>query len=216
MAGFAITTLSLNPLVAVIDDVFDAVTARHIIDLGKDRLSPSRVMLGTVKTLSEQRTNLHALLDQWQDARCTELATTLSTLVRLPPENAEQAKLLCYREDQKFDTHLDAYHPVLGQSGELEASGQRLFTTLCYLNDVEQGGETVFPALKIAVTPRLGRVLLFSNTVPGTITPHPHARHAGTALKSGGEKWVLSLWWRERMFHVPREFPENEGPTRKI
>ncbi|MFV2035856.1 MAG: 2OG-Fe(II) oxygenase [Halocynthiibacter sp.] len=216
MSEHKITTLSLNPLVAVIDDFFDAGDAHHIIELGRNDLGPSNVLVGTSRTSSDKRSNLHAVLDQWQDARCTELANRLSAIVRLPPENAESAKLLCYRDDQKFDPHFDAYSLALGHVEYLRMGGQRLFTTICYLNDVDEGGETVFPALKIAVTPRLGRVLMFSNTVPGANEPHPHALHAGTALTAEGEKWVLSLWWREQMYHVPRDYPQNDGPIRKI
>lgn len=37
----------------------------------------------------------------------------------------------------------------------------RLFAVLIYLNDVEEGGETLFPTWGIGVKPRKGRVLIF-------------------------------------------------------
>lgn len=204
------TALCLNPLVVVIDNAFDAETAQHVIDAGSDGMERAGVAFGGGKTYSDSRTNSQKVLDQWQDPVMTDLVTMLSSLVRLPPENAETAKLLYYTGDQKFDPHFDSYEPHGFQAPQLNNGGQRLFTTLCYLNDVAEGGLTVFPALKISVRPKLGRVLMFSNTIPGMLDPHPHAIHAGENVE-GGEKWVLSVWWRERLYHIPREYPEEEG-----
>ena len=39
--------------------------------------------------------------------------------------------------------------------------GQRTWTTMIYLNDVEEGGETNFPKLDVAIKPKCGRILLF-------------------------------------------------------
>ncbi|MCP5037557.1 MAG: hypothetical protein GY945_08165 [Rhodobacteraceae bacterium] len=62
-----------------------------------------------------------------------------------------------------------------------------------YLNDVEEGGETGFPALKISVRPRLGHIVIFSNTQPGNDHMHPHAFHAGFPPEAG-EKWAMVMW----------------------
>lgn len=216
MTALKLQTYCLNPLVAVIDDVFTAETAAQAIAAGKQDLERAGVVFGAESIVHEGRTNSQAMVDQWQDPVLTDLVTKISTLVRLPPENAETAKLLCYTGEQKFDPHFDAFEPQGLQSPQLNYGGQRLFTTLCYLNDVEgDGGMTVFPALKIAVRPRLGRVLLFSNTVPGHLDPHPHAIHAGENV-AGAEKWVLSVWWREQLYHIPRQYPEAEGEAQIV
>lgn len=212
MSELQITTLCLNPFVGFVDDVFSNDEAEHIINIGKDKVKESDVLVGPTAQRSDRRTNLTMMFNQWDDPVSTEVATRVSALVRLPPENGESAKLLSYEGDQKFDTHMDGFYEQLGQIEQLEMGGQRLFTTLCYLSEVPKGGETVFPKLKIGVRPKVGRVLIFSNTVPGTIFPHPHSEHAGLSVGEEGRKWVLSLWWRERIFHRPRDFPENEGP----
>ena len=208
--------LCLNPVVAVADGVFDAETAEAAIAAGRDNLVRAGVVGLGGRIENEARTNRQALIDQWASPILTDLCTRVSALVRIPPENCEPAKLLHYEGDQKFDVHLDAYDGILPGSVEpLRYGGQRLFTTLCYLNDVDDGGETEFPRLSISVRARRGRVLIFGNTIPGTDLPHPHAVHAGRSVASG-EKWVLSLWWRERVYHVPREYPDEEGSLRRI
>jgi len=51
-----------------------------------------------------------------------------------------------------FETHVDQH------AGDAVV---RLFAVLIYLNDVEEGGETLFPTWGIGVKPKKGRVLIF-------------------------------------------------------
>ena len=206
--------LCMNPLVGVIDDVFDASLANHVIESARDHLVRSSVVGLTGPEHSDARTSQHAALDQWSDPLLTGIVERLSNIVRLPPENSEPVKVIRYQGDEKFDVHYDAFTGFsVGVHEALAEGGQRLFTTLCYLNDVDQGGETLFPDLQLAVRPRLGRVLVWGNTMQGTDDPHPHSRHAGLPAE-GGEKWVLSVWWRQNLFHRPRSYPAEDGPQR--
>jgi prolyl 4-hydroxylase len=202
--------LNVNPLVAVFDDVFDDDIANAAIAAGKERLEQPSYGTETGRVVGEKRTNLAALVDQWSVPQLTDLMTRISGLVRLPPEHAETSKLLRYEGDQLFDIHFDAYEED-GPSADLfNRGGQRLFTTLCYLNDVEHDGQTAFPNLKVAVRPKLGRILVFQNCHPGKSATHPDSAHVGFG-PGEGVKWVLSVWWREHHFHIPRTFPPAEG-----
>ena len=202
--------INTNPFIAVYDDVFDAETADAAIRAGQDRLEQPTYGTEDGRITGEKRTNQAALIDQWQVPELTDLATRISDIVRLPPENCETSKLLRYEGDQLFDVHYDGYNSTGTSAHLLERGGQRLFTTLCYLNNVETGGETAFPNLKVAIRPKLGRVLVFANTPPGDNTVHEDSAHAGFG-PGDGVKWVLSMWWREHHFHVPRSYPPAEG-----
>ncbi|MDJ1017994.1 MAG: 2OG-Fe(II) oxygenase [Paracoccaceae bacterium] len=208
------TLLNLNPLVAIFDDVFDEKTANAVIAAGRDDLSPAAYISENEIVIGEKRTNTSAFVDQWAHPELTELATKISSILRLPPENSEPAKLLHYVDDQYFDIHNDAFGDDDPSRNQLARGGQRIFTSLSYLNDVPSDGQTAFPMLKLAVRPKLGRVLIFSNTVPGQIRAHQDSKHTGFGVPDG-EKWVLSLWWRERNYHVPRDYPETEGEFRE-
>lgn len=208
--------LNLNPLVVVVDEVFDADLAKHIIAKGDGVFQRGAVVNASGGSkVSESRTNENARVDQWADPRVTELVSEISSLVRLPPENTEPCKLLRYQGEQKFDAHSDAFDQSPGGRQFLAEGGQRLFTTICYLNDVEEGGETEFPHLKIKVKPKLGRVLIFGNTRLGTATPHPHSLHAGRSVVNG-EKFAMSIWWRQLAYHIQRDYPEETGETQVI
>jgi len=202
--------LNVNPLVAVFDDVFGQEVADAAMAAGKDRLEQPTYSTPDGRVTGEQRTNLAALIDQWTVPALADLMTKISEIVRLPPEHAETCKLLRYEGEQLFDMHYDSYEENGPSREDFMKGGQRLFTTLCYLNDVEEEGQTAFPNLKVAVRPKLGRVLLFANYWPGQNTTHPDSVHVGFG-PGNGIKWVLSVWWREHHFHIPRSYPPSEG-----
>lgn len=53
---------------------------------------------------------------------------------------------------ERFDLHVDV--------GDYK-SAKRFLAFFFYLNDVEEGGETVFPTLNISIKPKTGRLLIF-------------------------------------------------------
>ena len=205
------TLLSANPLVFFIDNFLDPEDCAHIIAAGRDGQSRGGVAVHGISTVSEARTNTETRLDQWADPRLASFVEKVSDVVRLPPEHSELLRVLRYREGEKFDAHRDGFGTIMPEDVMLLAEGgQRLFTALCYLNDVESGGETVFPNLKIAVRPRLGRLLVFANTGAGSDEVHDHSDHAGAELR-GGEKWVAGTFWRQSAWHQPRNYPAETG-----
>ncbi|MDD9977432.1 MAG: 2OG-Fe(II) oxygenase, partial [Boseongicola sp.] len=177
---------------------------------GESRLEQPTYGTNDGRVVGEKRTNLAAIVDQWSVPELAELTQKISSIVRLPPEHAETSKLLRYEGEQLFDVHFDGYEENGATRPDFQKGGQRLFTTLCYLNDVEDQGQTAFPNLKVAVRPKLGRVLVFANSRPGSNETHPDSAHVGFG-PGDGIKWVLTMWWREHHFHIPREFPAAEG-----
>ncbi|MEO0344046.1 MAG: 2OG-Fe(II) oxygenase [Pseudomonadota bacterium] len=200
-----------NPLVAIVDDFADDAFCEHVKTIASPLLKTGQVAdpKGGRKE-SKLRTNREALLDTWSDPILTQFVQRISELVRLPPEYSEPINVLHYQQDQEFHPHTDAILPDKGGRERLAMGGQRIFTTLCYLNDVEIGGETVFPALKVAVKPKKGRVLLFGNTLPGSAERHPAADHAGLPTNDH-EKWAVNVSWRQSTFVRHRSYPDKTG-----
>jgi len=77
-------------------------------------------------------------------------------------------------------------------------SGQRVSTLVTYLNDVPAGGETSFPELGWAITPRLGHAAYFEYCDSRGVVDW-RSVHAGNPVLEG-EKWVASKWMRQRRF----------------
>jgi hypothetical protein len=95
------------------------------------------------------------------------------------PNSPKTAELIIKRYrvggDEKFQRHFDSIHEV----------ANRYFVLLWYLNDVAEGGETVFPQLDVTVAARQGRLLVFP--------PYWMYQHAGLPPLSN-EKFILSTY----------------------
>eukprot|EP00439_Symbiodinium_sp_Y106_P016197 s1899_g2.t1 len=107
------------------------------------------------------------------------------------------------REGQAFEPHVDWI--VDSADPQLAQLGQRVATALIFLTDLPEGvgGETDFPALGFAVTPKKGTVLLWPN-VGADGTPLPEMIHeAMPMLQDGIEKIALNVWIRDRP--LPRD-----------
>ena len=202
--------LNVNPLVAVFDDVFGDEVLTAARAAGEDRLEQPTYSTEEGRIVGDKRTNLAAVINQWDHKVLSDLMVKLSSIVRIPPEHAETCKLLRYEGDQLFDVHYDGYDEHGASREDFLKGGQRLFTTLCYLNDVEEEGQTAFPNLKVAVRPKLGRVLVFANNALADSSIHPDSAHVGFG-PGDGVKWVLSVWWRQHHFHIPRSYPPADG-----
>ena len=100
-----------------------------------------------------------------------------------------------YFPSQQYLQHFDAFD-LSNEDGRRFASngGQRTVTVLVYLNDVNNGGGTAFPALNLEVRPRKGMaVVFFPATVDGLLDKL--ALHA--ALPAIDVKYVSQVWIRQ-------------------
>ncbi|MDP7092998.1 MAG: 2OG-Fe(II) oxygenase, partial [Gammaproteobacteria bacterium] len=111
-----------------------------------------------------------------------------SMLVGLPYTHLEDVYVTRYQEGGRYDEHID-----FGDEFQVD----RLYTVLLYLNTLpeSQGGETVFPNLKVAVQPRVGRAVTWTNKNPDG-SGHFEVSHAACLVKNGGEKWSIQFWFR--------------------
>ena len=104
----------------------------------------------------------------------------------------------------RYDVQADpdaAHHFAVHHDAWDAPSATRTVSVIAYLNNVDEGGETDFPRLGLAIPPRRGRVLIFPSSYLFT--------HAGQPPRSQG-KYVAVTW-----LHVPggvyRALPLFEG-----
>lgn len=102
-----------------------------------------------------------------------------------------------YLPGQEFRGHFDwfqtdgFYWPEESRRG-----GQRGWTAMAYLNDVEAGGETVFPEIGATIPPQQGVLLMWNNATPDGL-PNSKTLHAATPVTAGA-KYVITKWFRTR------------------
>jgi hypothetical protein len=97
-----------------------------------------------------------------------------------------------YRTGAVFTMHNDA-SPTLGSEWS-ELGGQRVVTTIFYLNSCNVGGATSFDKLGISVQPRQGSALVFFPADKSTLEADERTRHESTPAVE--EKWIVQMFGR--------------------
>ncbi len=196
-------TLNVNPLVFYVDGFASAAECAAAQAAADGRLTRSKITYdGLHDQESDHRTNSAAAVKHRRDPALAGLAMRIGMLLRMPFTHAERMAVLHYRPGETFHDHQDGFLITPETAAELDAhGGQRLFTSILYLNDVPGGGgATVFPRLGIEVAPAQGRLLVFANCLAGGRDQCDLSLHAGAPVAEG-EKWAATVWWRE--FPVP-------------
>jgi prolyl 4-hydroxylase len=102
-----------------------------------------------------------------------------------------------YDLDQEYKAHYDYFIPGTREHQVFcQLSGQRTWTFMIYLNDVEEGGGTRFRRLEKTIMPEKGKAVIWNNLNPdGTV--NPYTIHHGMKVRKGS-KYVITKWFRER------------------
>jgi prolyl 4-hydroxylase len=190
-----------QPVVAILKGVLSDDECARLIDTARDRLRPSTVVdpsTGEDKIASHR--NSEGIFFQLQETPfIASLDQRISELMNSPLENGEGLQILRYRSGAKSDPHFDFLAPSNAANREsIARSGQRISSLVIYLNDVANGGETVFPEIGLSVSAHRGNAVYFEYTNSMHQVDYRSA-HAG-AMVITGEKWVATKWMRERRF----------------
>ena len=207
--AFTPTVLSEDPLVMQLDSFLTPTEAASVAAIG-ERLGymPSEVLQSGLQdagqTMQYKRSAHRDSQTVFCDSACYEAAAVKTMLVR-----AEQIVNMGYRHSElqllKYDVgqYYRIHHDYLGGSEALLA-GPRTLTLFVYLSDVTDGGETVFPVLNFSVVPKVGRAVLWANTLDAQpLVKDKRTRHAALPVRTG-VKYAANLWYYQRDVHEAR------------
>ncbi|WP_324262972.1 2OG-Fe(II) oxygenase [Altererythrobacter sp. H2] len=125
------------------------------------------------------------------------ISRRIDDLLGLPAEVGEAVQGQRYMPGQQFKPHNDWFYTTEKYwQIERRRGGQRSWTGMVFLNDVEQGGETHFVNVGIKIQPRQGVLLVWNNALPDG-SPNEGTLHAGTPVEAG-TKYVITKWYRTR------------------
>jgi prolyl 4-hydroxylase len=154
----------------------------------------------TGRKLSTSRTSSNA----WCRADCEanphvqNVIHRIEDITNIPYDNSESFQILRYEPGQKYSAHHD--------SSDAQYSlpcGPRVLTFFLYLSDVDEGGETNFPNLNVAVKPKRGKAVLWpsvKDSDPGQIDWR--TRHEAKPVISG-TKYGANSWIHMNNFRIP-------------
>lgn len=183
-----VMAIELNDLICVYDDVLSEDICNFLISFFEDNKdkhekldnqscpSFTQINFTEIHKINKETENVHnkvlskvleykKLYYKFIDSRC------------FPEENSfEQFRIKRYQNNGKelFDTHVDVKD---------YSSSRRYLSFLFYLNDVEEGGETIFTGMEIK--PKVGRLLVFP---PLWMYPHKGC------IPISNEKYIMSTY----------------------
>lgn len=126
-----------------------------------------------------------------------ELEALLTDLSGIDPAYGEPLQGQRYAVGQEFKAHTDYFTPG-GPDWEqyCKVAGQRTWTFMIYLNDVEAGGATRFKAVGKTFQPEPGKLVCWNNR-RADLRENPNTLHHGMKVRKG-TKYVITKWYRER------------------
>jgi prolyl 4-hydroxylase len=174
----------------------------HLIAAAEPRLVKSTVMShdnGTSVLSQEVRSSMQTFIPIQSDPIVCRIGDRIAQKLPFPKENGEDLQVVRYQPGQFYRPHFDYFNPDYpGMQETLQQYGQRVCTMLLYLNEPEEGGETVFPQLMITIRPKRGMALLFYNVFSDGHV-NEKTQHGGSPVIKG-QKWIANKWIREKKY----------------
>lgn len=129
-----------------------------------------------------------------------KLDRKISEAIGMNPRHSETIQGQRYKVGQEFKPHHDYFHTSTDYwKHESVNGGQRSWTVMVFLNDVEEGGATEFPDANLGVRPLAGMLLAWNNMARDG-TPNPYTLHTGTPVIKG-TKYIITKWFRQNQWY---------------
>jgi prolyl 4-hydroxylase len=190
-----------QPDVVVLQDVLTHAECDELIALSKPKLERSRIVdhQTGAEEVMELRSSYGTYFLRGENAFVKRIEQRLASLIGMPVDNGEGLQILHYGVGAEYQPHYDFFLPESsGSAVHVAKGGQRVITIIMYLNDVDEGGETIFPEIDFAVAPRKGSAVYFSYCNSDQKLDRM-TLHGGAPVKRG-EKWIATLWVRQGIY----------------
>ncbi|KAK8944212.1 hypothetical protein KSP39_PZI008133 [Platanthera zijinensis] len=195
--------LSWEPRAFIYHNFLSKEECEYLIELAKPHMAKSTVVDSTTGKSKDSRvrTSSGMFVKRGRDKIVRAIEKRIADFSFIPV-------------GQKYEPHYDYFLDEFNTKN----GGQRIATILMYLSDVEEGGETVFPAAKVnssslpwyhelsecgkkglSVKPKHGDALLFWSMKPDA-TLDPSSLHGGCPVIKGN-KWSSTKWMHVNEYH---------------
>jgi prolyl 4-hydroxylase len=198
---YKITYIYDSPKIFSITNFLTEEECDHMIAIGKPNLKRALVSDKREGVVSAGRTGKNCWIRHRTDEITYTIAKRIAGLINIPLTKTENFQLIYYDKTQEYRNHYDGWlHDNSEKSNRnFKKGGQRLWTALCYLNKVTEGGGTHFPRLQKTVTAEKGKLVVFQDVYDGTTELHKLSEHAGMPVIEG-EKYAFNLWFKDSRF----------------
>lgn len=199
----SVSVTNKYPPIRQFHNILSAEECEEIIRYSEPKLTRSLLDDGLNGKKGSERTSSQAWIKPTEIPCLDKLSKYVSSVTGYPMENQEEWQLLRYYPGEEYKPHYDAANPNTEDYEEVKNNeynmdwGQRVYTFFIYLNDVPEGGETLFPQLDLKFKPHRGRAILWENLTEDRSICHTLSEHGGMPVKKG-VKWAINVWIREK------------------
>jgi LPS sulfotransferase NodH len=177
----------------LLDDFLNQQECEKLATLIKSRLSPSVVGgLDDEVTTNSYRTSSACNLNSVYNPLVREIEDRICRTIGIDASYSESIQGHYYPADEEFKAHADYYEQ--DQLAFADPQGQRTYTFMVYLTDAKEGGETDFVKLGVAIKPKRGQALMWSNLNAQGIS-NPYALHRTRPVVRGSQ-WIITKCFR--------------------
>jgi len=181
-----------------VDNFLSPQECEKIITTIKSKLRPSQVSAFEIN--KNVRTSQTCDLGRLDDPFIENIDDRICKLIGIDKAYSEVIQGQYYEVGQEFKAHTDFFDPHEFDT-HCETQGQRTYTVMIYLNDVEQGGETCFKRIGTEFKPTRGKVVIWNNLNPDGTT-NMHTLHQANPVEKG-YKAVITKWFRSTCPDAP-------------
>jgi prolyl 4-hydroxylase len=166
----------------------------QVTELIKKKLRPSTIAADGEADES-YRTSRTCDLGEFSDPLIADIDRRICSLLGIHPSYSEITQGQYYKTDEEFKVHTDFFEGPAFEEHARER-GQRTFTFMVYLNDVESGGETEFIRLKQTIKPKKGMAIIW-NSLNEDGSNNYNTLHQAHPVRSG-VKSIITKWFRTK------------------
>ncbi|XP_050340282.1 prolyl 4-hydroxylase subunit alpha-2-like [Bactrocera neohumeralis] len=191
IAPFKKEELNLDPSIAYYHESIFEKEIERILNATEDYVE--RSMVGDLEnsTYSDVRTSQNTWLDFKVHPFLNNIAQRLRDATGLSLESGEHLQVANYGIGGHYGAHYD-FSEML-ETDEYGGQGNRIATALFYINDVELGGATAFPYLRLTAPPVRGSMIVWYN-LHKSLELDYRTKHGGCPVLVGS-KWICNEWF---------------------
>ncbi|WP_428908580.1 2OG-Fe(II) oxygenase [Niallia sp. Krafla_26] len=183
-----------TPFILFLDNFLSIQECDELIALSTKRLKRSQVINSATgeRIIASGRTSEGTEYAIGENLLIQKIEKRIQEVTDFPVDHGESLQVLHYNQGEEYKSHYDFFpdnkiDPTIGV--------QRVCTLLMYLNDVHEGGETIFPKIDLKVSPKKGAALYFHYGNEKGQTDRLSLHSSVPVLT--GEKWVATKWIRQ-------------------
>jgi prolyl 4-hydroxylase len=184
-----------------IPNAVDEKSCEHIIDCIDAHCVASTVTVGNKKIAKKHRTSSTCYLEEWPEYKISTkaLQETILDITGLDHRNSEPIQGQRYLVGEYYDRHTDFFTPKTVTYDQFtRMGGQRTWTAMAYLNDVINGGATLFPTIDLSIMPTRGTMLIWNNLEKNG-KENFYSMHEARPPVSNS-KYVVTQWFRQSYY----------------